>query len=167
MYEWKTGTRYVVAAEDAAAELERIRTTFGSLHPGNIVGESAPDEAPLHSVFTWDDPIAADKWRKREARKLVRALVVVADDTDDRQPVYVHVNTEDRPRYEPIEVVVQSVDLYASALSELEAQMNGMKTALDQLKRAAGRSDQPERMARITIAVETARALDHAIGALH
>jgi hypothetical protein len=166
MYEWKTGTRYAVAAEDAAVELERIRNTFGDLNPEAIVRESSPTDAALHSMFTWNNRAAADKWRTQEARKIVRALVVV-DEQEDQQPVYVHVNTEDRPRYEPIEIVVKSVDLYTSALSELEAQMNGLKTSLDQLKQAAGHSDQPERMARITIAVSTARALEQAIGALH
>lgn len=166
MFEWKTGTRYAVAAEDAAEELERIRITFGDLNPESIVRESSPPGAALHSMFSWNNRVAADKWRAQEARKIVRALVVV-DDQEERQPVYVHVNTEERPRYEPLEIVVRSIDLYTSALSELEAQMNGLKTSLEQLKRAAGRSDQPERMARITIAVSTARALEQAIGALH
>lgn len=167
MFEWKTGTRFGVAAEDAQKETERIRTTFGELNPQTVYKEAAAPDAPLHSMFEWDDEICGDKWRTQEARKILRSLVFVSDESEERQPVYVHVNTEERPRYEPLEIVVRSIDLYTSALSELEAQMNGLKTSLEQLKRAAGRSDQPERMARITIAVSTARALEQAIGALH
>ena len=169
MYQWKK--KYSHQGIDpnlAGEELERIRDERNKLDPGVIVEESTPVSAPLHPAFTWDDATAAHKFRKTEARRLVESIIVIDEIAGTPPaPAYYHVKTQGHPRYEPVELVVDSMDLYASALIEIEKQMSGLTIALERLKEAAGRSEQPEHLGRISIAIETARALDSAITALH
>lgn len=44
--------------------------------PAEIVDAARPKRSPIHNAFTWDDQVAAERWRLDEARHLVQHLVV-------------------------------------------------------------------------------------------
>ena len=107
-------------------------------------------------------------------------VVELRDGADVPVPVYVHVPTATVSKgdegikqtpsgYQPVSVVVQRPDMYASALSELQRKIGGAREALDSLQRAA--KDAPdtdqERMARISIAVQAMQTASAAVQALH
>lgn len=61
----------------AYKELEKIRKgNNGKLTPGAVVDASVPKKAVLHPAFTWDDYMAAQKYREDEARTLIASLRV-------------------------------------------------------------------------------------------
>ena len=68
-----------VTAEEAAAELERIRRKHGILRPELVVDESRDEMSVLHRVFQWDDAIAAEQYRKTQARNLIDSITVVVE----------------------------------------------------------------------------------------
>ncbi len=181
-YEFKAGARYSVAADVAGAELERIQNQRGVIEPRVVVEESRPEAAPLHPVFEWDDDKAAENYRTWQARSLIKSVRVIElrNGADVPVPVYVHVPTatvsegddgikQTPSGYQPVSVVVQRPDMYASALSELQRKIGGAREALDSLQRAA--KDAPdtdqERMARISIAVQAMQTASAAVQALH
>ena len=111
---------------DAEAVYKEITALGDSFSPEQIV-EAAKDEASeLHKCFTWDDTIAAENWRKHQARVLVAQLVVKTE-TSDNKPVAVRViaSTATRNEYKPVVKLIEAeqgyADLLARAINELKA----------------------------------------------
>ena len=181
-YEFTAGARYSVAADVAGAELERIQNQRGVIEPRVVVEESRPEAAPLHPVFEWNDDKAAENYRTWQARILIKSVRVIElrDGADVPVPVYVHVPTAAASKgddgikqtpsgYQPVSVVVQRPDMYASAMIELQRKIGGARESLDSLQRAAkcAPDTDQERMARISIAVQAMQTASAAVQALH
>ena len=181
-YAFKQGVRYSIDAETAGKELARIQKEHGVTTPSAVVDASRTEDAPLHPVFEWRDEVAAEGYRKWQARNLIKSVRVVEqrDGADVQAPVYVHVPTatvtngddgikQTPAGYQPVSVVVQRPDMYASALSELQRKIGSAREALASLQRAAkGAPDtDQERMARISIAVQAMQTASAAVQALH
>jgi hypothetical protein len=83
----------------AGAEFERITETHGAIKPQTVVDESEPESAPLHGHFTWDDGIAANKYRCDEASRIIRSVRIVRDGTPAAEQevvrALVHVKAHD------------------------------------------------------------------------
>lgn len=67
------------AAQIAGKELSRIERSHGCVKPSTVVNESRPKSAPLHPHFTWDDAVAAERWREDEARSIIRSVRVITE----------------------------------------------------------------------------------------
>jgi hypothetical protein len=77
-YEWNDGTRIKLDAQVAGETLEKlIEENDGMLTPQTIMDAAQDPHSPLHTAFTWDDGVAAFKYRMNEARYLTRSLLVV------------------------------------------------------------------------------------------
>lgn len=127
VYQWKTGARVKTAPEVAAAVMNDLAER-NQLNAEMLVNVSRPEDAPLHQEFEWDDPIAAEEWRKQQARCLIHSLVLQEDD-EDTEPVRVFFKIhEASPNYEPTQVILQSPEsteaLRNMALKELIAFKN-------------------------------------------
>jgi hypothetical protein len=55
------------------AELLRIWDERGQLSAPIVVQEAAPAASPLHAQFEWDDSVAGEKYRLRQAGDLIRS----------------------------------------------------------------------------------------------
>jgi len=53
------------------------------LTPFNIVSEATDKTSVLHDWFEWDDAVASDKWRIRQARELVNVIIETPEMSDD------------------------------------------------------------------------------------
>jgi hypothetical protein len=114
-------------------ELSRISTERGCLKPDDVVEESKPESAPLHSHFTWDDTEAGRQWRIEEARRIIRSVRVIRDDVPPQeQPVvraFVNVSASDTETefegnaYVPIRVAEQSEDYRQQLLDAAKAEL--------------------------------------------
>jgi hypothetical protein len=61
-------------------ELQEIqKESKGLLRAEDVVRYARDPDTVLHSKFTWDDTEAAQKWRIREARKIIRVCVDVIE----------------------------------------------------------------------------------------
>lgn len=57
--------------------LESLRLELGgALEPDAVVAASRSPDAPLHPYFVWDDAVAAGRYRKDQARHLIRCVTV-------------------------------------------------------------------------------------------
>ena len=190
-YAFKHGVRYSIDAETAGKELARIQKEHGVTTPGAVVDASRPEDAPLHPVFEWRDEVAAEGYRKWQARMLIKSVTVIEqrDGKEVASPVYVHVPASEPTEqgegasaaqplqrgyqplqrgYQPVSVVVQRPDMYALALADLARRLTAARESLDALKRAADTSPETdsERMARIAIAVQAMQTASAAVSAL-
>lgn len=67
-------------------ELEAIRERHGELTPDVVVEYARDPMHPLHDRFQWDDSVAAEQYRRVQARELIRSVRVVYRERDERDP---------------------------------------------------------------------------------
>ena len=170
-YKWRSSYRGRVSADIAGPELERVKAEHGALTAELVVDEARSEDAPLHPVFEWRDEVAAEQHRMQQAYRLIRALVVVDEVKHTERPAYVLVTSEEtrtRTTYEDAAVVVADVDLFADAIGRLEGEVRAARRSVQDLERLASSSGvEPERMARIALAVRAIEAANAAVAALH
>lgn len=168
------------AKQEVKDELRRISDARGGLRPSEVVDEARPKSSPLHGEFEWQDNKAAHEYRLIQARQLIRLAVPVikqADGSEKRDPfVWVPPTAAQRVEsesnegvYQPMSVVVQDADKFARALLHLTQRVNAAMQAAEELRDAAAEtaSTEPERMARIAMAITALQTAGAAVSALH
>lgn len=73
MVEWKIKGLYKANAEKVYSEIKELGESFS---PADVVEAAKDKNSELHKCFTWDDTVAAEKWRKQEARVLAANLAI-------------------------------------------------------------------------------------------
>ena len=135
VYQWKKGSRIKADANAAGQQFEALSETVG-LTAETVVDANRPADAVLHDEFEWDDPTAAEEWRKQQARHLMNCICITAhtgNDGDEQQETTVRAffNVEEST-YEHIGVIFADEDkrakLLASAKRELETFRSKYKT---------------------------------------
>ena len=125
VYQWKSGCRITgISAEVAAAECNRLEKE-GRLTAENLLDENRAEDAPLHSAFEWDDSIAAEEYRRDQARYIIRCIVL-APEAEEKKAAPVRAYFTVQPTvYQSVDVILSSQDsrelLLRKALSELRA----------------------------------------------
>jgi hypothetical protein len=135
-----------ITPEIAGKELERIYDKHGALRAQVVVDEARPDDAPLHPAFEWNDLVAAEYYRREQARSLIKTVQVVREDENDEtknEPVYVNVGTKESS-YQPISKVVNTPDMFETAFSQACARIGSARRALAELQEVAKRERRPE-----------------------
>ncbi len=118
----------------ACEELSRIHDKHDGLRNEDVLDESRPEEAPLHPIFEWDDSLAAEEWRKKQAGDVVRAVRIVQPE-GHTEPVFIHVKVCDA--YLKKEVVAKSPDLMDDAINASIKRLKEAEQSLATLKMIA------------------------------
>jgi hypothetical protein len=173
---WKEGYPHKVAAPVAAQALDDIRrNNDGTLNAQAVVDESRPEEAPLHPAFEWNDYEAAEAYRRQQAKSLIRAIVRVEGDDKPPQRVYVGITGDtksatkrDTTVYVTMTEATRDAGMFANAMHRLQQHLNGARASVAELKHAAeAEGVEPERLARIALAVQAIEAASAAVAGLH
>lgn len=126
VYQWKDGARYSVDPQVAGEEIERLRSKANGLLAASAVVDAARyDRHPLHSTFEWDDSIAGEKWRVRQARDLIGHIVIISGPKSAPQAIRAFVNVQ---RGE-----VQGYTSTAIVVSDAELRQQIVQKAVDEL----------------------------------
>lgn len=76
-YAWKlAGLAKGIDINDAVQELERIESLYGSLTPEIVLDASRPKNALFHTLFEWNDDIAAEHYRLQQARTILNNIEI-------------------------------------------------------------------------------------------
>lgn len=150
IYRWKEGVPLSIDAQLVGDELERIRTRHnGRLSPEWVVHEAKSKRNPLHSLFEWDDNVAAQNWRVDQARGVIRSVEVVIEATEPAKPVRAFVSVvRDKDR---------SYTSVAHAMSDPELRRQVLLTALKELEAWRDRYAELVELASVFAAIEEAR----------
>lgn len=147
-YQWKTKGLYKTDANIAGAVFEELENTVG-LTAENIVNASREELAPLHNEFEWDNDVAAEEWRKRQAQNMIGNLSIIIAETEDipAEPVRAFFSTE-LHHYENIRVIMTDAtkknDLLQKAIRELQSfkkkyatlsELSNVFTSIDEVTR--------------------------------
>jgi len=114
-----------VSAQDVGETIEAVAERYGGVCPTwALVEEARPADHHLHRMFEWDDLIAAEAYRREQARHFVRDLRVVVEDDSGVEHVQAYVHVVRLEPAGPIEgyrltrLIVQSSDEYQQVLDE-------------------------------------------------
>lgn len=128
MIEWKIKGLYKANAETIYNEIMSIGET---VKPSDVVELARDENTALHNLFTWDDSVAAERYREHEAGCIIRNIVIVnkdktEDDKDKAVVVRAIMSTNERTKeYTTVQRIVTNKDSYtrllAAALAELTA----------------------------------------------
>lgn len=130
-YEWR-GFKYSLDANVAGAVVEEVERENGIVTPDAFLNKARADDSPIHSMFTWDDSVAAEKYRLQEARNIIRCLsvtIIKSDDAPKSYTAYVNIaEKKNEGKYLNINDAFEDDDtrsiVLGRALKELEAFAN-------------------------------------------
>lgn len=110
----------------ARAALKRLIVKHGVLTPRIVLDSARSPQSALHTLFEWDDSIAAEKHRLEQARTIIRTVTVIIS-TPDMEPrtVRAYVSPTHGKGYHGIATVLSReelrLQLLAQAVREMEA----------------------------------------------
>lgn len=172
-YSFRAGRSYKgVDAKTVAVELERIRESQpGGLEPQIVIDEARPIDAVLHNCFEWDDTIAAEAHRRRQARLLITAVIVKTKYNPDGYKLYVAIDNAPasmtRPKtYLPQEEVASNATLAHQYAIQLRSHILQAQSSLTEFQQLLG-EDVPELIAKAAIIGQALQTARHAIDSLH
>lgn len=102
----------------------------------------------LHSYFEWDDTVGGERYRRWQARQLIRR-VKIETPSGQKTSKYVSIKTGPSRQYEELRVVVQDQDKYEAALLDMARRLGDLEDRLEGLIE----------MGRATVRNETAQTL--------
>ena len=112
--------------QDYGEELEKIaKENNGRLEPKMVIENARDKNSVLHTCFNWDDSIAAESWRKQQARGLINHIEIVIQYKNEEKTTKAFVNLvvqngeeEEKSKYIPIEIVAKDEELRKQLIEE-------------------------------------------------
>lgn len=121
-----------VNAQDVGEALAELAGNGKELRTEEVVNAARPNDSPLHDAFDWDDQFAGEQWRKHQARNLINAVVVCAEEGNKPIPAYVNVGAaSDDRRYVETISASQNSDEWAQVIRSAKT---AIETAFDRLE---------------------------------
>lgn len=129
---WKDGARFSANAELVASEL----LALGDEITAAEVLEYARDEnTELHKCFEWDDSEAAEKYRRIQARDVIRLLVIKEDEKPTERPeIRFYYKIDNERGYQPTQIIVRNEDTYKALLERAYSELRAFKAKYSMLE---------------------------------
>lgn len=118
------GFRFSADAEKCYREIQSLEC----ITPASIVDYARSEDTELHKCFQWDDSIAAENWRKQQARIIVSSLVVTVEKTTAGSQKYRLIQHDDSTKeYKPVVFTVRNMDEYGRLLAQAKRELRSFK----------------------------------------
>ena len=129
---WKTPGLFKADPVKVHEELQ----TLEERTPDAIVELARNENSVLHNLFDWDDKIAANKWRRQQARVICCNLIVEERDEKHGKPIELRLlhMSEDRGSYEEINFFMANADEYDKLLASAKRDLESFKAKYRTLK---------------------------------
>lgn len=142
-FTFKPGSRVKggVDAQTIGEALSQIEKEEGGVTPESVVDAARPEDAPMHPCFTWDDSVAAEEYRKSEARNLVRVIQVEVQEREPAVTAFVNVQMVDpgantgSTAYVSGEKVAKDVGMFDHAWRAAKGRVDSAQRSLEELER--------------------------------
>lgn len=127
VYKWKV-YQYPVDAQIVGETLEEIEKEHGAVTAKLLLDKARPKDSKIHGLFTWDNKVAAEKWRLHQASMVITGIAVTYSHEDDTEKKVVRAfsNVGSRKHGEFITT--------ATALSDEASRAIVLKHALEELQ---------------------------------
>ena len=134
---WRSEVASLYKGIDAQTVADEIADIGEDVTAEQIVERAKDEGCELHKCFTWDNDVAAEKYRIIEARQIVRHLVreEVNADNEDRPPLRVFYKTDNSGGYKHIErTILRKEDEYQALLARAMAELRAFKAKYSMLE---------------------------------
>lgn len=131
-YAWKFDNLYKANATKVKLELDTLGEKFT---PADVVEYARSEDSELHKCFEWDDTIAAEKYRLTQAAQVIRAIVYVDQEKEERTPIRVVISTGNNDNtYTPSRLIFRDKTEYQRLLERALAELRAFKEKYKNLK---------------------------------
>jgi hypothetical protein len=66
-------------AQIAGERFVELKEERGELTAEAVIEDAQPEDSPIHPFFEWDDCAAAEKYRREQARHLLRSVAIIIE----------------------------------------------------------------------------------------
>lgn len=132
---WKPGYHSKGVSAQTAYDVINGLYEEGKMEASDLVDASRPENAPLHSLFEWNDSIAAEKYREDQARCIIRHVCVVQEDEEkESAPIraFFQIDNESSA-YEPTLVIMNDDEKYERLLDIAKRELKAFENKYRQL----------------------------------
>lgn len=139
-YFWAAGAQRKITADTVGDRIDTIASRNNGLcHPQDLVDDARPPTSPIHPLFEWDDEVAAELFRRDQARQVIRLIrPMIADDgTRAPFPAYVHVNIAGQDGYMRTDQARSQDEVWAEVLDDALKQLTGLEKRYKHLSELA------------------------------
>lgn len=136
---WRAGVgESLFKGVDAQIVAEEIASIGESPTAHDIVDAARNEASELHKCFEWDDSIAAERYREKQARDVVHHLVIQEEHVpEDRPEVRIFHKVTESPGYQDVRKIVRNEDLYQKLLAQAWAELRAFKARYSMLSELA------------------------------
>lgn len=103
--------------------------------PQKVLDIARNGETELHKCFEWDDSVAAEKYRIKQAGDVIRNICIVKTEEEEYQPRRVFQISSTTSTYQPVQFFKRNEDEYKMllerAVRELKAIQNRYKSIVE------------------------------------
>lgn len=146
VYKWSF-FQYSVDANIVGHTIENIEKANGECTAKMLLDEARAEESPIHELFEWDDSIAAEKYRLKQATEIITAIAVVIEDnleTPKKVRAFANVGARHKGSFIPM----------TTALAKEESRKVVLQHALEELKEFKAKYKNLEELAAIFSEIE-------------
>lgn len=126
---WREGFGGLFHGADAQKVADEISAIGGeNIQASEIVDAARNEASELHKCFEWDDSIAAEKYREKQARDILHHLVYVEKEIpQDRPEIRVHFCEKRNEGYKEAKKIIVHEDSYKNLLAQAWAELRSFK----------------------------------------
>lgn len=130
---WAAGQRCFSA--DAQKCADEIMEIGKDVSPQEVLEKARDEDTELHKCFTWDDEVAAEKYRVMQARRVLQFLVIKEEvEPEDRPEVRFFYKTDNQTGYKPTEFIVKNDDEHKLLLQRAWSELRAFKAKYSMLE---------------------------------
>jgi hypothetical protein len=129
LYQWSKYYHHLVQvpAQTVGEAVTSIESRDGHCTPAALIEEAGPDESSLHSLFDWDQEVAAHKWRVAQARNVINHIRVIDRVREEPVVAFISVNNNGDRGYISIAKIAQDEDLQRQAVEDVMVKLMGLR----------------------------------------
>lgn len=103
-------------------------TSLPVITPENIVDLARDEDTELHKCFQWDDSIAAENWRKQQARQICQSFMITYESVEYKAKTYRLIEHDPVTKaYTPITYIARDQETYSMLLEKAKAELKSFK----------------------------------------
>ena len=126
VYEYKMKGLFGVPAQVVGNLCNELENTDEGLTPESFLNASRDESSPTHSLFEWNNDIAAEKYRLHQAQTVICNIVTKSVDEDEPVRAFINVRKSfGEHHYKPVEKVQKNdawkAEMLITAKREMDA----------------------------------------------
>ena len=134
---WLDEFKSLYKGADAQLVADEIMSIGDVATPQQIVDKARDEATELHKCFTWDDKVAAEKYRLHEARQITHHLVIQEPETPEgeapKPPIRFFHQPTNGTGYRSTETIFRNVNQYQQLLETARAELRAFQNKYSRL----------------------------------